>query len=182
MTLALTGIRTGEALGLRWSDVDFAGRELNIRCEIYRGQETTPKTPSSIRHRPMMPELYRALLNHKAMAVYAQPSDYVFASSTGRPLNPDQLRKALQATLKGMGITFDQARADGMHLLRHSSGSMVYRHTGGDVKLTQDWLGHSNSRITLDIYTHLGEGQEQRTTERLAQGIFVRPEAPGIVH
>ena len=125
-----------------------------------------------------MPELCRALLHHKAMAVYTQSSDYVFASSSGRPLNPDQLREALQATLKGMGITFDQARADGMHLLRHSSGSMVYRHTGKDVKATQDWLGHSNSRITLDTYTHLASDQQQKTAQQLAQGIFVQPEAP----
>ncbi len=60
MTLALTGVRTGEALGLKWADVDFASHELNIRRAIYRGKETTPKTSSSIRPRPMMPELCRA--------------------------------------------------------------------------------------------------------------------------
>ncbi len=112
------------------------------------------------------------------MAVYTQGADFVFASSSGRPLNPDQLRGALQETLKGMGIAFEQNRADGMHLLRHSSGSMVYRHTGGDVKATQDWLGHSNSRITLDIYTHVAAGQQQKTAQQFAQGLFVQPEAP----
>ena len=48
MTLALTGIRTGEALGLKWADVDFASHELNIRRAIHRGKETTPKTSGSI--------------------------------------------------------------------------------------------------------------------------------------
>ncbi len=49
---------------------------------------------------------------------------------------------------------------------------MVYRQTGGDVKKTQQWLGHSNSRITLDTYTHLAKGQEQKTAEGLEQAVF----------
>jgi integrase len=182
MTLALTGVRSGEALGLHWSDLDFASCQLHVRRAIYRGQECTPKTSDSIRPRPMAPELYQALLNHKAMAVYTKPEDYVFASSTGRPFNPDVLREALQAALKGLGITFDQARADGMHLLRHSSGSIVYRHTGGDVKQTQAWLGHSNSRVTLDTYTHNLSDQEQKTAQRVERAIFAQPELTGVVH
>lgn len=76
-------------------------------------------------------------------------------------MNPDLLREALQAALKWMGITFDQKRADGMHMLRHSCGSIVYRQTAGDVKQTQAWLGHSNSRVTLDTYTHLSDNEKQ---------------------
>jgi integrase len=182
MTLALTGVRTGEALGLKWSDVDFASREIHVRRAIYRGKETTPKTTDSIRCRPMAPELYQSLLNHRTMATYRKPEDYVFASSTGRPLNPDLLREALQTALKGMGITFDQARADGLHLLRHSSGSIVYRSTGGDVKQTQHWLGHATSRVTLDTYTHLANDQEQKTAAQLEQAIFARPETGAVTN
>jgi integrase len=109
VALAFTGIRTGEALGLKWEDVDFATHELHIRRAIFRGKETTPKTSSSIRPRPMVPELYQALRNHKTMSVYSSPADYVFASSTGRPTNPDQLREVLQAALKNLNIKFDQA-------------------------------------------------------------------------
>jgi hypothetical protein len=50
---------------------------------IYRGKETTPKTPAALRDRPIVPELRQALLNHKVMAVYREPSDYVFASASG---------------------------------------------------------------------------------------------------
>src|SRR5215471_12485575 len=73
MTLAFTGIRTGEALGLKWADVDFASHQLNIRRAIYRGGETTPITSGSIRPRPMVDELYTALLNHKAMSAFTRP-------------------------------------------------------------------------------------------------------------
>ena len=164
MTLAFTGIRTGEALGLKWSDIDLVGRGLNVRRAIYRGKETTPKTSSSIRPRPMVDDLHKALLNHRTLSVYTSQDDYVFASSTGRPMNPDQLREMLQSALRKIGIEFDQARADGMHLLRHTSGSLIYRRTA-NVKIAQEWLGHSSSRITLDTYTHLMQDEQQQAAD-----------------
>jgi integrase len=172
MTLAFTGIRTGEALGLKWADVDFVSHELNIRRAIYRGKETTPKTSNSIRPRPMVDDLYSALLNHRAMSKYTKPEDYVFASSSGNPMNPDTLREVLQSALEKLGIKFEQPRSDGMHLLRHASGSLVYRRTA-DVKLAQEWLGHSSSRITMDSYVHLMKDAQKQT----AQAVFSRPQA-----
>jgi len=172
MTLAFTGVRTGEALGLKWADVDFGSHELNIRRAIYRGKETTPKTSSSIRPRPIVDELYHGLLNHKAMTKHTRPEDYVFASSSGRPMNPDSLREILQSALRKLDIKFDQPRADGMHLLRHTSGCLVYRRTA-DVKLAQEWLGLSSSRITMDTYVHLMKDAQKQT----AQAVFTRPAA-----
>lgn len=171
MTLALTGIRTSEALGLKWADVDFAEREINVRRAIYRGKEQTPKTIGSIRPRPMHDELYKALVHHKQLSHYTTQADYVFCSSSGRPMNPDQVREGLQTVLKKLGINFDQPRTDGLHLLRHTSGSLVYRQTG-NVKETQAWLGHSSAKITMDTYVHLIQ-QSQKQTAQIA---FVRPQ------
>lgn len=169
-TLLFTGIRTSEALGLKWADVDFANRQVTIRQAISRGRATTPKTEASLRPRPMSPDLSTALLHHRAMATYIQPTDYVFASSSGRPANPDQLREALQKVLREkMGISFGK-REDGLHLLRHTSGSMVY-HATCNVKEAQTWLGHSSSRITMDVYAHLMK-QSQHDT---ANATFARP-------
>jgi integrase len=172
VALAFTGIRTGEALGLKWEDLDFAARELHIRRAIYRGKEATPKTSGSIRPRPMVDDLYQALRNHKTMSVYTSPTDYVFASSTGRPMNPDQLREILQGALRKLDIKFDQSRADGLHLLRHTSGSLIYRRTA-NVKIAQEWLGHSSSRITLDTYTHLMHDEQSEA----ARTVFSRKPA-----
>jgi integrase len=174
MTLAMTGVRTGEALGLKWADVDFATRDIYVRRAIYRGKETTPKTANSKRSRPMVEGLYRALLNHRAMSTSTTQSDYVFASSSGRPFNPDQLREALQDALNKLGVQMNQRHAYGMHLLRHTSGSVVYKHTGGDVKATQEWLGHSSSRITLDTYTHLMKDAQERTARTLERAVFAQ--------
>jgi integrase len=176
--LVLTGIRCGEALGLKWADIDLADSMLHVRRAIYRGQETTPKTPSALRDRPIVPELQQAMLHHKVMAVYRKSSDYVFASAGGRPLNPDLLRKALQSTLIRMGIHFEQPHTDGLHLLRHTSGSLLYRRSGGDLKTTQEWLAHSNSRITADVYVHTQSDQQRRAADMLSRAVFRQPESP----
>lgn len=149
-----------------------------MRHAIYHGKETTPKTVSSKRSRPMVEKLYRALLNHRAMSAYTTQEDYVFASSTGRPFNPDQLRQALRDALNTLGVQMDQKHAYGMHLLRHISGSVADKHTGGDVKATQGWLGHSSSRITLDTYRHLMKDAQRETARMLEKAVFEQPEAP----
>ena len=170
--LLFTGIRTGEALGLRWEDIDLVSRALTVKRQVYRGRESSPKTKASLRTRPMPPELYTALVNHRAMAVYTQPEDYVFCSSTGKPSHPDILRKGLQCVLRGkLGLHLGP-REDGLHLLRHTSGSLVFARTG-NIKETQSWLGHSSSRVTLDIYTHLMQQSQQAT----AEAVFSRPVA-----
>jgi integrase len=156
-------------LGLKWEDLNFAERRITIRRAITRGQETTPKTKISLRDRPMPEQLYAALLNHRAMSHYKAPTDYVFTSSTGRPANPDNLREALQKTLKSLGITLP-SREDGNHLLRHTSGSLVFSMTG-NVKEAQAWLGHSSARVTLDTYLHRSVESQSGT----ADAVFARP-------
>jgi hypothetical protein len=55
-------------------------------------------------------------------------------------MNPDMLRRTLQDALRKLGIAFDQDRADGLHLLRHTSGSLVYRRTANVSKVTRELL------------------------------------------
>lgn len=171
--LLFTGIRTGEGLGLKWADVDFAERKIHVRRAISRGGETTPKTKASLRVRPMSDHLFTALRNHRTMAHYTAPEDYVFASSTGRPANSDDLRTALQKVLREtLKITLPP-REDGLHLLRHTSGSLVFGATGS-VKEAQAWLGHSSARVTLDTYVHRAVESQNRT----AEVTFARPVHP----
>jgi integrase len=162
--LLFTGIRTGEGLGLKWADLDFGERKIHVRRAISRGGETTPKTKASLRVRPMSDHLFTALRNHRAMAHYTAPGDYVFASSTGRPANSDDLRTALQKVLREtLKITLPP-REDGLHLLRHTSGSLVFSATGS-VKEAQAWLGHSSARVTLDTYVHRAVESQNRTAQ-----------------
>jgi integrase len=168
--LLFTGIRMGEALGLKWEDIDFASGVFYVRRKIYRGQADVTKTAASVRPRPMTPELTRALELHKQMAPRTQPTDYVFASASGRPANPDDLRTTLQTVLRDKLKLNLGPRADGLHLLRHTSGSLVYQETKS-VKHTQEWLGHSSARVTMDVYTHLMKDAQTET----AKTVFQRP-------
>ena len=104
-----------------------------------------------------------AALAGRDMAHYIAPTDYVFASSSGRPANPDQLREALQRVVTNLEIKL-RPREDGLHLLRHTSGSLVYRQTNS-IKDTQDWLGHGSARVTLDVYTHLMQDAQKKTAD-----------------
>jgi integrase len=70
-------------------------------------------------------------------------------------------------------VHFDLPRADGLHLLRHSSGSEVHRVLGGDVKATQEWLGHSNSRVTW-IPTCTSRRTSSARLLRLSSGRYSR--------
>jgi|GEM_PF-3528057 integrase len=65
------------------------------------------------------------------------------------------------------------SREDGLHLLRHTSGSLVFRATGS-VKEAQRWLGHSSARITMDTYVHLAQESQKETAET----VFTRPAMP----
>lgn len=67
-------------------------------------------------------------------------------------------------------------RTAGMHLLRHSSGSIVYARTGGDAKTTEEWLGHSNSRVTMETYVHPLTNQQRTAAAGLQAAIFAQPE------
>ena len=109
------------------------------------------------------------------MAQFTKLTDYVFTSSSGKPANPDQLRETLQSVLRDkMKIRLGE-REDGLHLLRHTSGSLVFQRTGS-VKEAQQWLGHSSARITMDTYVHLVQ-ESQKTT---AEMVFARPAIPAV--
>ena len=167
--LLFTQIRTGEALGLKSSDVDFANRTITVRRAIFRGKEAPPKTDASLGTRIMVPDLYQAMLNHRTMATFRKPHDYVFASKNGTPLNTDMLREGLQGVLRDkMGIHLGP-RQDGLHLLRHTGGSMVYRKRG--VKAVQEALGHKSPRVTLEVYAHETEG----SALQIPLEVFQRP-------
>jgi len=85
------------------------------------------------------------------------------------------LRETLQGILRDKLKIVLGPREDGLHLLRHTSGSLVFQRTG-NVKEAQAWLGHSSSRITMDTYVHLMKESQQGTAEL----VFARPAMPAV--
>ena len=170
--LFLTGLRIGEALALKWSDVDFENSRIHIRRSIWRGKEQTPKSRRSVRAKHLARGLTAALKKHLALSVYTEASDYVFANGAGGSIDPDDLRKrVLYPAMDRAKIERTMARAYGFHLFRHSAGSQM-QESIGDLKKTQSFLGHSNIGITGDVYAHLQPDTDMSTIEKLEESYF----------
>ena len=170
--LYLTGLRIGEALALKWSDVDFEHSKLYIRRSVWHGKEQTPKSRGSIRAKHLLDGLQRVLQRHQELSVRTDPEGYVFANGGGRSYDPDDLRKrALYPAMDKAGVKRNTAGAYGFHLFRHSAGSQMHAVTG-DLKQTQGFLGHSGIGITSDVYVHLKPDSEIGSVEKLEESFF----------
>jgi integrase len=158
--LAMTGLRRGEALGLRWSDVDFEGSRLTVRQAItvvgYEVQVTTPKSGKS-RPVPIDPDTVQVLKDEAAWQLDQQTewgaawsdTGLVFVREDGQGLHPDRASKL-----------FDKAVAKAklprirLYDLRHTHASHLLQ-AGVHPKVVQERLGHAKIGITMDTYSHL---------------------------
>jgi len=133
--LAGTGLRIGEALGLKPTDLSPDCRVLYVRRSIWRGQEQEPKTPNAVREVDIaepLSQLLREYVNSR--------SGYLFATKTGRPLEQSTVLRALYATGKKGGLhAFRRFRAENL------------RRAGVPEDLIKWWLGHSKKTVT-DLY------------------------------
>jgi integrase len=77
---AVTGLRRGELVGLKWTDVDFINAKIHVRRSLVDQVEGGPKTEASKRPIPMEPALAYALAQWKGQTSFSKPGDWVFAS------------------------------------------------------------------------------------------------------
>src|ERR1700680_4795121 len=149
---ASTGLRQSEMFGLKWSDIDFAQRNMYVTRSIVYGVVGSCKTESSQRPVPIHPILTEALLLWKGPARCTQPSDWVFASkrySGRRPIwGQAILRKYIRPVAERVGIE----KRFGWHTFRHTYSTLL-RSVGTEFKVMQELLRHSTLRSTLDVYT-----------------------------
>jgi integrase len=153
---AVTGMRIGEILALRWQDVDLDAKKMTVRHNLWRGQLGTPKTKASAKTRNLSDLLVTAFRVQQLNSKFTQPGDFVFARRDGSPYDRDWLRgSVLYPALDAVGIE-RRPRQHGFHLFRHTCGSIVYALTG-DIRLAKDALTHSRISTTSDIYVHTDE-------------------------
>jgi integrase len=143
--LYMTGIRIGEAVELRWKDVDLGQKKLLIRRRIYQGKVASPKSKSGTRDIPISTGLAREL-----WGLQGGPEELLFASVRGHQLDRDWLWKnVLKPTAKQAGVPWV-----GFHTFRHTCASMLFKQ-GKNAKEVSVWLGHSDPSFTLRTYIHL---------------------------
>mgnify|MGYP002088353846 CR=1 FL=1 len=162
-----TGMRRGEILALKWSDLNFATGELRIERQVYiikaEGIISAPKTKASIRTVILPPSLLKTLVAYKKTV----DSEWMFPSPTdnGRPRNPSSVRKRLQLILERAGC-----KKVRFHDLRHTFATMALEH-GMDVKTLSATIGHVSSATTLDIYSHITDTMQRQAAVHIDRKI-----------
>ena len=181
LLIAATGLRISECLGLRWDDVDFAGQQIHVRRTWTGGQVGNPKTETSAGVVPLHPVLAGYMQEWKKQTVYAQPTDWVFASARLKGKKPRVANMLVEDYLRPAAVKIgvlkegEQVRF-GFHNLRHSLASYLVR-TKHDPKTVQDMLRHSDVKTTLGIYT-----QTMSEDRLLAQGEMLKAIFPETVN
>jgi len=154
---AVLGLRIGETLALRKSDVDFAKHVIRIRQSVDAATRTVGavKSKASSADLPMSKELEERLHTH--LQGHDGKSDLLFSNRRGRPFSANKLReKQLHPLLDALKIP-----RGGFHSMRHGAASSLLA-AGATPAVVQRQLRHSDPRITLGIYGHV-VGDEQRS-------------------
>lgn len=156
------GLRKGELLGLRWSDVDLDQGMLRVRQSAQRIHGAgmvfgPPKSARSKRDIPLPAYSVRVLREHRtrqaeerlALGPYWQDSGLVFTSSAGTVVEPRNLARRLDELIQRAGV-----RRIRFHDLRHTCASLLLAQ-GVPPRVVMDVLGHSQFSITMDLYSHV---------------------------
>jgi integrase len=171
-----TGMRRGEMLGLRWSDVDLDGAALTVNQTLQEAYGEIifkePKTTRSRRRITLPGVVVDALRVHRAeqakKTLAREPgyvkSDLVLAAPGGGPWWPSNFDRVWRRfkTKQKLEIRF--------HDLRHTHATQLLK-AGVNVKVISERLGHASIGITLDTYSHVMPGMQEEAAEKIDAGL-----------
>jgi len=178
-----SGLREGELIGLRFCDLDYNGRFIEVRRNVVRGKVTTPKNGRTRRVDMSMqltnvldellgrrkaealkkdmekPKSERREPNEVLRQVLEEP---VFTTPEGTPLDPDNMRKRVFYRVLDMA----GLRRIRFHDLRHTFATLLLQQ-GESLVYVKDQLGHHSIQITVDTYGHLVPGGNRQAVDKL---------------
>ena len=144
LTAAMTGLRQGELLALRWRDIDWTAGRVRVRRHYVRGHLGTPKSRRSSRAVPLSDRVAGELDRHFQRSHYQGDDDLVFGDPTrGTVLDHSYLVRRFKKALAAAGV-----RKVRFHDLRHTFGTRMAA-TGVPMRTLQEWLGHRDLKTTL---------------------------------
>lgn len=182
-----TGMRRGELLALTWDNVDFnnrtisilhsASRQLNHKTGTTEIVLTDPKTRTSRRQIPMLESVVPILKEHyekqqiekKFFGKGYNPNNLVFCSNVGSFLEPRRINTTLEKLIKKAEI-----EPINFHALRHTFATRAMENEIHP-KIVQSLLGHANSSLTMDIYTHVLPSVAKQEMQKL-EAVFSNKE------
>lgn len=175
--LAFTGMRKGESLALKWSDIDFHLNQINIDKTQTQGMHgrllvTTPKTDASNRIVNVDPKTMTMLkewrIEQKKQLLIRgfnsiSKEQIVFSTIKNTMLNPVKPRTWLQTVI----TRFDLKQIT-VHGFRRTYATLAFE-AGASIKEVQEQLGHSNYKTTVDIYTEVTRKKKKETALKYAK-------------
>ncbi len=166
LVAVVTGLRRGELLGLRWSDIEFGTGETSVQRTLEQTSEglrfKEPKTQKASRTVTIPAIAVDALKAHKVhqaerrlmLGPAYEDHGLVFARDDGSPWPPDTFSTAFAVLIRRSSLPHVR-----FHDLRHSHASQLLRQ-GVHPKVVSERLGHSSVKTTLDIYSHVVPGMQ----------------------
>ena len=157
--LVFTGMRRGEILGLKWSDIDLTDNVIHVvRNATYVNNQpivSTPKTESGKRDVPIMPELLKYILPIGGTG---------FVIGSGQtPITLTSFRNMFKRIEQK--VPLHDATS---HTFRHTLGTLL-NDAGADVKTIQGVLGHRDFKTTMDRYVHSIDARKQEAVEKVGE-------------
>lgn len=178
LLLLVSGCRRGEALGLKWEDVDFEYNRIYICRNVLYTKERgvyvdTPKTKNSVRYISIPADTMAELRHHKAwqaserlrLGAYYENQGYLFTQDNGKPLHPTSVTKWLTKFSKRHNLPHLNA-----HGFRHTMASMLI-YNGVDPVTVSHRLGHDQVSTTTNIYSHMIADADSRSADIIADAL-----------
>lgn len=174
---ALYGLRRSELLGLKWDSIDFVSGTMTIKHTVSKVTQVVEKdkTKNASSHRSFpltaeAAEIFRRAKeqetqNRQAFGNLYEANCYVFKWPDGHPYSPDYISHRFNDLLKQKRLPHIR-----FHELRHSCASMLIA-MGFTLKDVQEWLGHSDIKMTANIYSHLDIARKNSIAESLSAKI-----------
>ena len=160
---AETGMRAGELCGLRIDDLDLERAIVHVCQSAWRGKLEQPKTENAVRAFALSPQLV-AWLEEYRRGWRPNEKRLLFATRNGTPWDANLLvKRKLKPLLRSLGI-----EGGGLHAFRHANSSFMDR-LSVPLKVRQQRLGHSDPRLTLDVYTHVASEDDERIAAQLGE-------------
>lgn len=169
-----TGLRKGEILGLKWSDLDWQTRKLQIQRQVQRraGEGLIfcePKSASGRRVVVLGEKTLDRLREHREAQYQKriqvgdlwQDFDLIFTSPIGTPLDQSKVSKVYKECLSKTGLPMIR-----FHDLRHTAATMMLQQ-GIHPKVVQERLGHSDISLTLNTYSHVLPSMQDEAAEKM---------------
>jgi integrase len=145
LTAAMSGLRQGELLALRWRDVDWEASRIRVRRNYVRGHWVTPKSTAGSRAVPLIDMVAGELDRHYKRSPYQGDDDLVFAHpEKGTVLSHRALSERFKKALKAAGV-----RPVRFHDLRHTFGTCIAADGKVAPRTLQEWMGHGDLKTTM---------------------------------